>query len=127
MGALLTSLAAITFSGVATYLWFSSMKRVAIPDDRTLFLSLWILGFVIGAQALAQQPGLLSGSIAVLAMLMSSGILGLLYLAPQKALSPIEVGQSIPAFTALDEHGELFDSSILLGNKVLIKFFRGHW
>ena len=49
------------------------------------------------------------------------------YLAPQRAQAAIEVGQTIPAFSALDEHGNVFDSGSLAGSRVLIKFFRGHW
>jgi len=127
MGALITAIVAVGFTGIATVMWFDRAKRVAIPDDRTLFLSMWLLGAVIGVMALAQQPGFFSGSLAVLAILGGAGILVLNYLAPQKADSPIEVGQPIPAFTAIDENGDTFDSISLNGSKVLLKFFRGHW
>ena len=39
----------------------------------------------------------------------------------------LQVGATIPAFDALDEHGERFDSASLEGHPVLIKFFRAHW
>ena len=39
----------------------------------------------------------------------------------------IRVGDTIPAFSAKDDRGELFDSARLRGNPVLIKFFRAHW
>jgi cytochrome oxidase Cu insertion factor (SCO1/SenC/PrrC family) len=39
----------------------------------------------------------------------------------------IEVGATIPSFTATDEHGQTFDSQSLAGHPALIKFFRGHW
>jgi peroxiredoxin len=39
----------------------------------------------------------------------------------------IQVGATIPAFTATDEHGHTFDSQSLAGHPVLIKFFRAHW
>ena len=39
----------------------------------------------------------------------------------------IQIGMTIPAFTAPDEQGRTFDSAALAGNPVLIKFFRGHW
>ena len=39
----------------------------------------------------------------------------------------IRVGDPMPAFTAVDDGGVLFDSERLRGNPVLIKFFRAHW
>ena len=39
----------------------------------------------------------------------------------------IAVGATLPTFTAIDEHGETFDSLSLAGSPVLIKFFRGLW
>ena len=43
------------------------------------------------------------------------------------AAGVIEVGDTIPRFTALDDSGEVFDSRNLRGHLVLIKFFRAHW
>ena len=43
------------------------------------------------------------------------------------AANGIQVGDTIPHFTAVDEHGQLFDSESLHGQVVLMKFFRGHW
>ncbi len=43
------------------------------------------------------------------------------------AADAIRVGDTIPHFTAVDEHGQLFDSDSLRGHPVLIKFFRAHW
>jgi len=43
------------------------------------------------------------------------------------AADGIRVGATIPQFAALDENGELFDSSSLDGKPILMKFFRGHW
>ena len=39
----------------------------------------------------------------------------------------IRVGATIPAFSALDEHNQTFESASLAGTPALIKFFRGHW
>jgi peroxiredoxin len=39
----------------------------------------------------------------------------------------IQVGETIPSFSAPDDRGELFNSARLRGNPVLIKFFRAHW
>jgi len=39
----------------------------------------------------------------------------------------IQVGETIPSFSAPDDSGQVFDSARLRGNPVLIKFFRAHW
>ena len=39
----------------------------------------------------------------------------------------IQVGETVPLFTAIDRHGERFDSATLGGKPTLMKFFRGHW
>ena len=43
------------------------------------------------------------------------------------AENPIKVGDQIPYFVAVDDQGELFESDVLKGTPVLIKFFRAHW
>jgi cytochrome oxidase Cu insertion factor (SCO1/SenC/PrrC family) len=43
------------------------------------------------------------------------------------AADAIRVGEILPAFTALDENGAMFNAASLRGHPVLIKFFRGHW
>ena len=39
----------------------------------------------------------------------------------------IQVGDRIPAFSAPDDSGVIFDSAALAGHPAIIKFFRGHW
>jgi hypothetical protein len=39
----------------------------------------------------------------------------------------IGVGDKLPAFSAEDDSGALFDSAELAGQPALLKFFRGHW
>ena len=39
----------------------------------------------------------------------------------------IQVGDTIPHFTAQDDQGATFDSTSLGGHLVLVKFFRAHW
>lgn len=127
MGAFFTALAALGCAAGAMWMWFQRLQRVEIPEDRTFFISMWVLGFVIGVLALAQDPGLISGLLAIIAVLGSAAVLGLMVLAPQNAESPIAVGDTIPEFTAYDDQGQSFDSVQLHDKKLLIKFFRGHW
>ncbi len=127
MGAFVTAIAALGFSGGAMWVWFQKLQRVDIPEERTFFVSAWVIGLVTGILALAQSPGFFSGLIAVVVVLGSAAVLVLTVLAPQQADAPIQVGQTIPEFTAYDENGESFDSRELHNKKLLIKFFRGHW
>ena len=39
----------------------------------------------------------------------------------------VKVGDPLPAFAAVDDHGEPFASESLRGKRVLLKFFRGQW
>lgn len=39
----------------------------------------------------------------------------------------VKVGDRLPAFAAVESTGEPFDSGSLHGQRVLLKFFRGHW
>ena len=58
----------------------------------------------------------------------TSPMVGTIFLSPEPAAKPfIQVGDTIPAFSAPDDRGEVFDSARLRGHPVLIKFFRAHW
>lgn len=127
MGALITALAALGCFGGAMWMWIGRAQRHEIPEDRTFFVSMWALGFVVGLLALAQDPGFISGLFAAIAVLGSAVVLGLQALSRQNAESPIAVGDTIPEFTACDEQGQSFHSLQLQDSKLLIKFFRGHW
>jgi len=39
----------------------------------------------------------------------------------------VGVGDRLPAFAAVESTGEPFESQSLAGQRVLFKFFRGHW
>ena len=110
-----------------TRLWFGQIEDVAIPENRALFVGAWLLAVVLGLSALvmagwigriAALPGIAIGLLFPFTVSISEQIL------PAGA---VQVGQTIPAFSAPDENGEIFDSARLRGNPVLIKFFRAHW
>lgn len=119
------SLAIIVVSG---RLWTRAMRQVAIPEDRSLFLASWIVAFALGFAALLGDPGWIGGVPAVIGQLIAALLIVTRLISEQKvAPGAIQVGDSIPAFTAPDERGETFDSRDLAGHPVLIKFFRAHW
>ena len=119
------SLAIMVVSGG---LWIRGMRRVAIPEDRSRFFASWLVAFALAVAALAGDAGFLGGVPAFLGLLSSSMLIFTRLISTQKVASgAIQVGAPIPHFTAPDDHGESFDSSLLAGHPVLIKFFRAHW
>ena len=122
-------ISAFLIVGTSFALWIRAFRRVAIPRDRTAYVLSWIVGGVLGIAALAiSEPGDLSRFPAWFAVSTAAILLFTVSISRQKlADNAIRVGERIPAFTALDEHGELFDSRSLNDHLLLIKFFRAHW
>jgi hypothetical protein len=108
--------------------WFHLAGQVSLPENRSGFVVLWLAAFALGVTALFKRPGILGAIPAVLAMVIGLFLPFTVYISPQTLGDrAIEVGDTIPHFTAPDEYGEIFDSSSLNGHLVLIKFFRAHW
>jgi len=108
--------------------WIGALKRVEIPENRSGFVAMWALAAGLGVAALLGEPGWRGGGPATLGLLGSCFVLFTVAIGTQRVgEDAIQVGDPIPAFTATDEHGELFDSASLAGQPVLIKFFRAHW
>jgi hypothetical protein len=109
-------------------LWARAMRRVAIPEDRSLYFASWVVAFMLGVASFTGEPGWIGGVPAVIGQLFAALLIVTRLISTQKvAPTAIQVGDTIPQFTAPDEHGEIFDSRTLAGHLVLIKFFRGHW
>ena len=122
------SIVAIAISLMTTGAWFRAAYRVAIPNNRAVFLSVWTLGAALGVASF-YAPDISGTSKALGGVAAGIGLLMLvLYsLGGQRAKSAISVGDQIPSFTATDGTGQAFDSVSLSGTPVLLKFFRGHW
>ena len=108
-------------------LWFRLARAVEIPENRALFLGVGLGAAALGLVALvkagwigriAAVPGIGAGLFLPFTVSISEQVL---------PAGPIRVGDTIPAFSAPDDRGEVFDSARLRGNPVLIKFFRAHW
>jgi cytochrome oxidase Cu insertion factor (SCO1/SenC/PrrC family) len=125
---MILGLAALGVVVVAGFFWVRALQRVEIPANRGAFVAAAVLAAILGVLALASGPGWLGGIAAGLAVLVSAFFLFSIAIGDQKlAEDAIQVGATIPAFTATDEHGQTFDSQSLAGHPVLIKFFRAHW
>ena len=105
--------------------WFWRAWQVNVPAKPYLFQGLVGTGFVLGCLSiyLGQNDPYASWAVGV-----GIVILYLLSTGAQKAgAEMVNVGDTVPAFSAPDDNGEMFDSASLEGSRVLLKFFRGHW
>ena len=112
-----------------TVLWFRLTGTVGLPDSRAGFVVAWLGAAALGVFAFIRGTSIPGALPPVLGMLVSGFLLYTVYISPQTLdiAKSIKVGDTIPHFTALDGHGETFDSASLHGHLVLIKFFRAHW
>jgi hypothetical protein len=126
-GTLLALLAFALVAG-ASFRWFRAAQAVALPANRSFFVAAWAGGALLGALAVAQGVGWLGGALAGLAILAGCFLCALIAISGQRvAVDAIQVGATVPEFSAVDADGEVFESSQLAGHPTLIKFFRGHW
>ncbi len=109
-------------------LWSYQMRQVDIPENRAGYAVVFLSAAALGAAALVKGAGWLGGIPAAFAILIGLFLPFTMAISHQQvAAHGIEVGETIPHFTALDDKGERFDSDSLRGHPVLIKFFRAHW
>ncbi len=109
-------------------IWFRKMQTVQIPENRGGFVATWVIAALLGVTALVQGVGWIGGIPAGIAAVVGIFFTGLFVISPQKVgADAIQVGATLPAFNALDENGEMFESTSIAGKPILLKFFRGHW
>lgn len=119
------ALALVLAAGVV---WFRAALRVNLPRNRSAYVIAMVAALALAIIALLGDANLAVTIAASLAAVLSAFFLFTVSISAQKtATDAIAVGDTIPAFTAIDENGEAFDSAVLANNTVLIKFFRGHW
>ncbi len=110
------------------FLWFYLARQVDIPENRTAFVVGFLGAAALGIAALIKGAGWMGRIAAVVAIFIGLLLPFTVGISQQEVPSnAIRVGDTIPNFSAPDDHGELFDSKRLRGNPVLIKFFRAHW
>lgn len=109
--------------------WAMLLFAVSIPKNRSVFIALMLLSGALGMAALTLGTGSWLGNIAA-GLAIFAGVFFLLTVAIGKQTGGpgvFQVGSVLPSFTAPDENNQLFDSSSLSGQPILLKFFRGHW
>lgn len=111
-----------------TMVWFNRAENVALPENRAFFIVIWLSAVALAITAIVKKAGWL-GRIAALPAIVIGLFFPFTVSISEQILPPgaIQVGQTIPNFSAPDDRGQVFDSAQLRGNPVLIKFFRAHW
>jgi len=119
---------ALLVAGATTAVWFHAAVTLHLPRNRSGFVVGWVLGALLGLVALVGDPGWAGGGAAALAAAMSCFLVFTVAVSRQEVgEDAIRVGDALPSFRAPDEHGAVFDSASLSGQRILLKFFRGHW
>ena len=120
--------AGLALAAAVLSLWILLTMQVAIPENRSVFVIAFFSAAALGVAAFVRGVSWVSGPAAGLAVVIGLFVPFTIGVSRQEvATASIQVGDVIPAFTGLDEHGATFDSAALDGRLVLIKFFRAHW
>jgi len=122
-------LLAAAIAGLAAWYWFRLTESVALPDDRTVFVLVFLGCVGLGVAAFVKRTSWL-GALPPLFAIAVGLFFPFTMMISEQVVSPevaIEVGDTIPRFTSIDDKGAEFDSRSLNGHLVLIKFFRAHW
>jgi hypothetical protein len=121
-------LLAFVVAAVTVALWFRQVNQVDIPENRAAFVAFFLTAAALGVGAFVAGTRWFGAVAAVPAIFVGLFLPFTVAISGQEvAADGIRVGDTIPHFTAVDEHGQLFDSDSLRGHLVLMKFFRGHW
>jgi hypothetical protein len=113
----------------STLAWALMIYKFTIPNNRIAFIVAWLLGWGTGVAALILGTGSLLANIGLgFALIVSSFLLLTVLIGGQKGgTGQFVVGSPVPALSAPDENGEIFDMASMSGKPILLKFFRGHW
>ena len=122
------ALLALALAVGCTMVWFNQAEKVALPENRTFFIVVWLSAVALAIAAFVKKAGWL-GRIAALPAIVIGLFLPFTVSISEQILPPeaIQVGETIPSFSAPDDRSQVFDSAQLRGNPTLIKFFRAHW
>ena len=121
-------LVAFAIAAVTVALWIRQVNQVDIPENRTVFVSFFLLAAALGVGAFVFGTRWFGGIAAVPAIFIGLFFPFNVAISRQEvAGNPIRGGDTIPRVIAIDDQGKRFDSDSLRGNPALIKFFRAHW
>ena len=119
---------ALGLAVITVILWFRQAYQVAIPENRSLWVAGFVLAVLVGITAFVMRTRWFGAIPALMAIVIGSFLTFTVGISRQEvSTTGIQVGETVPLFTAIDRHGERFDSATLGGKPTLMKFFRGHW
>lgn len=126
--ALALALLGLTLVMGSTVWYFLTIHAERVPVGVGPYGAVLVLGALAGVGAIALDPGSVTGAL----FLLSGGTaMGMLYLVSLRKLPDgsltARVGEPMPAFEAIDGHGQPFDLRSLKGRRLMVKFFRGSW
>ena len=122
-------LLAAAVAGLTAWYWFHLTREVALPEDRTGFVVVFLASVCLGVLAFVKRTGWLGAVPPIFAIVVGLFFPATMMISEQVVArdSAIEVGDRMPRFVSVDDSGAEFDSRSLNGHLVLIKFFRAHW
>ena len=109
--------------------YLASIPRERVPVRPTAHAAVLVAALVLAAAAIIES-GAHAASIALAALSMSL-VAFFFYLLRQAPLPDgklaVSIGDPLPLIEAKDSEGKLVRSTDWAGQRVLFKFFRGHW
>lgn len=123
----LAFLAFVIVLAAASY-WMWLAFKVRIPHNRIPFMAAWGGGALLGLWTLLTSVTTPSAILALIAVFLGGLLVFFASTSAQMTASrKVGIGDPLPAISAPDENGEVFDTASLAGSPLLLKFFRGHW
>jgi hypothetical protein len=124
----LLGLVALSILAAALAHYATRVRAVRVPKRPRVHQTLAGMAVLLAIAAFASGPGLLGGLAAGLAAAAGALFLVLTTISGLPAVRPaVAVGAPAPDFTAPDSEGRAVSLSALRGQRILLKFFRGHW
>ena len=117
----------LVFTSLAA--WIAFIIKATVPNNRSVFITVWAIAWLMAMAALVQGTGSLWANIGVgFALFVASFCLFTVFIGGQKGGTGLfKVGSPLPELIAPNENDVSFDIASLAGKPILLKFFRGHW
>lgn len=122
------ALAAVAVAAIALVHYVRALRAVRVARRPRVHQAAVGAAALVAIAALANGPGLAGGALAALVLVLAALFF---FGTTQSALPPsrlaVAVGSPVIDFEARDSEGRAFRLSSLRGQRILLKFFRGHW
>ncbi|MBT3134392.1 redoxin domain-containing protein [Alteromonas sp. ALT199] len=131
---ILLSLVGFLTTAVGAVLYFAKVKKRRTPKVPVLFITALAIGSLLSTIAIILTvQSLSSGSLLVFLMSAMPLMMTTVFFVTFKEAKPplgnlqVKVGDKVPQFQAKNIDGTVFDANHLIGQRTLLKFFRGSW